>query len=77
MKNNKYNGWANYETWNVALWIQNVEKLYNIAKQFDNWKDFINLGMAWAEVQVTGDDISFTDKKLNIKQLDKMIKDLT
>jgi len=72
-----YQGWANYETWNVALWIQNIEKLYNIAKQFDNYKDFINLGMAWTEVQVTGDDISFTNKLLNIEELDNMIKELS
>ena len=30
-KNNKYNGWANYETWKLALNIDNDEGLYNWA----------------------------------------------
>lgn len=25
MTHNKYNGWTNYETWNVKLWIDNDE----------------------------------------------------
>ena len=25
MTNNNYNGWTNYETWNVALWIDNEQ----------------------------------------------------
>ena len=29
MSDNKYNGWTNYETWNVALWIDNEEGSYN------------------------------------------------
>ena len=24
-----YNGWSNYETWNVALWLDNDEGSYN------------------------------------------------
>lgn len=23
-----YNGWPNYETWNVMLWLDNVEPMY-------------------------------------------------
>ena len=24
-----YNGWSNYETWNVKLWLDNDEGIYN------------------------------------------------
>ena len=27
----RYNGWRNYETWNVALWLANDVPLYNAA----------------------------------------------
>ena len=84
-----YQGWANYETWNVALWIQNTEEIYNIAKQFDNYKDFVNLGLRMQTLHYknksglhhvkgkTGDNVSFNDKLLNIKELDNMIKELS
>lgn len=29
---NEYNGWTNYPTWNVALWLGNDEALYNVAR---------------------------------------------
>jgi len=29
-----YNGWKNYETWNVALWIDNNEKLNRLAVRY-------------------------------------------
>ena len=44
--NNDYNGWANYETWNVALYLDNDEGIYNflleglrhlLAERNDNW----------------------------------------
>ena len=73
----KHMGWANYETWNVALWIQNTEEIYKLAKQFDNYKDFINLGIKYLNLSKTGDDVSFTNKLLNIEELDNMIKELS
>jgi hypothetical protein len=35
-----YNGYANYQTWNVCLWISNDEYLSNIACRSANYAEF-------------------------------------
>ena len=37
----KYNGWNDWTTWNVALWINNDECFYNIAKDCKDYMDFL------------------------------------
>ena len=67
----EYNGWTNYETWNVALWMDNDETSYQyalIAKDYDHYREM--------KVYRTGDGISLWDPKLNIKELDEKIKEL-
>ena len=37
----KFNGWSDWTTWNVALWINNEESIYNIAKDCNDYIDFL------------------------------------
>ncbi len=32
-KNREYNGWTNYETWNLKLWLDSDESNYNRTKE--------------------------------------------
>jgi hypothetical protein len=38
-----YNGWENYETWNVALWINNDQRLYHIAHEAGDYEAFVDV----------------------------------
>lgn len=71
------NGYANYKTWNVALWIQSDEGLYNLArstKGYANYKEFC--GMLYPKTQ-TPDGVYWLDDELDFDALDEMIRELS
>ena len=36
-----YNGWADYTTWNCALWINNEPTIYNVAAACKDYAEFL------------------------------------
>lgn len=79
-----YNGWANYQTWNVALWINNDYSLYMqardyaIAKPKDaTYSYFISYVKDRDHyIGCTGDSVSWTDPRLDHERLDAMIREM-
>lgn len=72
LSDTEYNGWTNYETWNVALWIQNDEGLYNIARQCSDYQTFVKeVGVGYS----TPDGVKYADPKVNVIELNSEVFD--
>ena len=82
-----YNGWANYETWNASLWVQNDEFLYNTAKacvtycaDWENpWTKFVRCmteGQIGRHLLQTPDGVRWDDDKIDAQEMLDMMTDL-
>jgi hypothetical protein len=71
-----YNGWANYETWNIALWIQNDVELYNLALTLSDYQELVDVLYQEYGVRETKDGVKFNSPKINRIELDDMMSDL-
>jgi len=89
MTTETYNGWTNYETWNVALWLQNDESLYNAMLRFiettasNKYKEFIhselygeNSHKLTIRSASTDDSVYWLDPKVNTDELDAMFQEI-
>lgn len=72
----EYNGWKNWATWNVALWLQNEESLYRGIRGCESWAHARELlvGCGWGS---TPDGVWLLDRTLDEAALDEMVKELT
>jgi hypothetical protein len=82
-----YNGWANYETWNAALWIQNDQFLYNTAQACvtycgddeNPWEKFVRCmmdGQIGRHLGQTGDGVRWDHPAINAGEIVDMMVDL-
>ena len=87
MTSTTYNGWANYETWNASLWINNDEFLYNTAKACvdycgDNetpWDKFVRCmmeGQIGKFLGKTGDDVAWNDPAIDADEMNDCLYEL-
>ena len=70
-----YNGWTNYETWNVALWLGNDEGLYNLAR---DWAEHGYKSLSHMLIEMspaTPDGVKWDDSKLNVIELNEMLEE--
>ncbi len=70
-----YNGYANYETWNVSLWLQNDETLYNVARKYDRY-DALIPRLEYAFGQMTPDGVRWMDGLIDTAEIDAVLADL-
>ena len=70
-----YNGFKNYETWNVCLWLQNDYGLYKIAQKYDSYDRLIpRLELTCG--QMTPDGVRWMDGLINTDEVDEMLAEL-
>jgi hypothetical protein len=76
MIDTSYNGWTNYETWNVALWIQNDQDLYDLACIFEDYDSLVEVLYDEYGVKETKDGVKFNSEKINVVEINEMLQDL-
>ena len=75
MTDNTYNGYSNFSTWNVSLWLQNDEGLYHMAQEFDSYEDLAE-SLKDCGSFTTPDGVSWTHPELDTDELDEMLAEL-
>ena len=70
-----YNGWTNWETWNIASWIDNDEMLNRIMilSAKGDYEQFKGLAIQFG-ITKTPDGVDFEDPKVNQVELNASYK---
>ena len=73
MTNTTYNGWKNYETWNVSLWMMNDEDNYDLVQYSKSYDQYMNAKSY--ESTTTPDGVKWNDSTLDYDALDELVRE--
>ena len=71
----EYSGWTNYETWNVGLWLNGEQGLYEIARRALDYDHLCEM-LACIGSETTGDGVRWDDPKVNAVEIDEMLQEV-
>ena len=71
----KYNGWADYTTWNCALWINNEPTIYNVAAECKDYAEFLYEMQVMCGFFETPDGADYGEA--NYEEMNEVIQDIT
>ena len=71
----KYNGWHDWTTWNVALWIRNDQTYYSIATDCKDYMDFLYEMQSMIGSFATPDGADWGEA--NIEEMNEVIEEIS
>jgi len=70
-----YHGWSNRATWEVSLWLQNDEGLYDLAMECGSYEDTVE-ALKEMGVYKTPDGTRYDDPTVNAIEINSEVFDL-
>ena len=71
-----YQGWANYATWNVALYLANDEGLYNLVRETTcSYDELVEQLRELGSVE-TADQVAWNDSGISRKEMDACLAEM-
>ena len=85
MTDTTYNGWANFETWNVSLWLNNDFNFYTVMTEWVEARLAYGQSVTYGQFSNfikelypfgTDDGVQWDDDNLNEEELTEMLQEL-